>query len=428
MVRYLQNQDTVNGLLLKGKVLTAYVLGGLEMVRINEARFFKDLEEQGRIGWKDGEGLFREAYSEDYARVRNYVEQKIKEAGLEARIDSVGNIFGRLKGRDPKAKTILTGSHLDAVKAGGMLDGAYGVIAGLEALRAIKESGKLPKHSLEVVGFIAEEGGPLGGTFGSRSFTGQMETPPADEVLNSFGITKKNIMEAKADIKNYAAFIELHIEQGPVLWRKGISVGIPTAIVGITRYKGYVTGEANHAGTTPMLERKDALYQTVVLLHQWLDFMRNQKDMVCNIGYIDVEPGEVGIVPGQVRFGVEIRSTEKERTQAAADKLNEILSQAQICDAKAELWVDKPPVKLYDNIIDAIEKVCDELQIQCIRMPSGASHDASPLARVMPTGMIFVPSINGISHNKEEHTEKAHLIEGTSVLANTLLELDNILE
>lgn len=397
------------------------------MIRISEARFLKDIEDQGRIGWKNDEGLFREAYSEDYIKVRSYVEQRMKEAGLKTRIDSVGNVFGRLEGKDPKARTILTGSHLDAVKAGGKLDGAYGVIAALEALRAIKESGELPVHSMEVVGFIAEEGGPLGGTYGSRSFTGQMETPPSDEVLKSFGITKKDIASAKGDLKNYAAFLELHIEQGPVLWRKGISIGIPTAIVGITRYKGCVSGEANHAGTTPMLERKDALYQTVVLLHEWLDFMRAEKDMVCNIGYINAEPGEIGIVPGEVNFGIEIRSTEKEKTQTAVNKLKEIFSQAKICSAKAELWVDKPPVKLDANIIDTIEEVSHELNIECMRMPSGASHDASPLARVMPTGMIFVPSINGISHNKEEFTENDDLVKGVAVLANTLLKLDAVL-
>jgi len=397
------------------------------MIQINEARFIKDLEEQGRIGWKDDEGLFREAYSENYIKLRNYVEEKMKQAGLKTWIDSVGNVFGRLEGKDLKAKTILMGSHLDAVKAGGILDGAYGVMAGLEALRAIKESGELPIHSVEVVGFVAEEGGPLGGTFGSRSFTGQMETPPSEDVLKDFGLTKKDIASAKVDLNNYAAFIELHIEQGPVLWRKKNSIGIPTAIVGITRYKGCVLGESNHAGSTPMHERKDALYQTIVLLHQWLDFMRAQNNMVCNVGYIDVDPGEIGIVPKKVEFGIEIRSTEKEKTQIAVDKLKEILSQAEICTAKAELWVDKPAVKLNEKIVDAIEEACHELNIyECLRMPSGASHDASPLARVLPTGMIFVPSVNGISHNKEEFTNKDDLIKGVYVLAHTLLKLDAI--
>lgn len=397
------------------------------MIKINGARLIEDLENQGKIGWKKGEGLFREAYSEDYIKVRDYVERRMKEAGLKTRVDTVGNIFGRLEGRDSKAKTILTGSHLDAVKAGGMLDGAYGVIAGLEALRTLKESGVQPRHSIEAVGFIAEEGGPLGGTYGSRAFTGQMEMPPSDEVLESYGMKKKDIADARADIESYAAFMELHIEQGPVLWRKKIPIGIPTAIVGITRYKGCVSGEANHAGTTPMLERKDAVYQTVILLHEWLEYMRAQENMVCNIGYIDVEPGQIGIVPGETRFGIEIRSTEKENTHNAVNKLKEIFSKAEICTANVELWVDKPPVKLDEKVIDAIEGVSRELDIECMRMPSGASHDASPLARVMPAGMIFVPSINGISHNKEESTEKEDLIKGAAVLANTLLKLDTIL-
>lgn len=397
----------------------------IKKIEINHARFLKELKEQGNIGLKDGEGLFREAYSENYNKVRNYVEEKMKQAGLETRIDSVGNIFGRLEGKDPDAKNILVGSHLDSVKAGGILDGAYGVMAGLEALRAIKESGELPDHSMEVVGFIAEEGEPLGGTFGSRSFTGKMETPPSDELLNKFNMTKEDIDSAKGNLDKYAAFLEVHIEQGPVLWRKNIPIGIPTAIVGITRFKGCVIGEANHAGTVPMNERKDAMYQTIMLLNEWLNFMWAQENIVCNVGYMNVDPGEITIIPGKVEFGIEIRSTDREKTLMATNKLKEIFSKAKMCSSKLDLWTDKPPVDLNENVINAIEEVSRELNTQCIKMPSGASHDASPLARVIPTGMIFVPSINGISHNKDEFTEEDDLIKGLNVLTHTLLKLDS---
>lgn len=400
----------------------------VQRLEINDVRFLEELKEQGNIGWKDGEGLFREAYSKNYNKVRNYVEEKMKQAGLEIRIDSVGNIFGRLEGKDPDAKTILVGSHLDSVKAGGILDGAYGVMAGLEALRAIKESGESPLHSMEVVGFTAEEGEPLGGSFGSRSFTGKMETPPSDELLNKFNMTKEDIDSAKGNLDKYDAFVELHIEQGPVLWRKNIPIGIPTAIVGITRFKGCVIGEANHAGTVPMNERKDAMYQTIILLNEWLNFMWVQENIVCNVGYMNVDPGEITIIPGKVEFGIEIRSTDREKTLMAVNKLKEIFSKAEMCSARLELWTDKPAVKLNERVINAIEEVSRELNTQFMKMPSGASHDASPLARVMPTGMIFVPSVNGISHNKDEFTEEDDLIKGLNVLAHTLLKLDSLCE
>lgn len=394
------------------------------MIQINAQRFLEDLEAQGRIGWKEGEGLFREAYSPKYLEARDYIKEKLEEAGLTTRLDTVGNLFGRLEGTDRGASTLLAGSHLDAVKAGGILDGPLGIVSALEALRAIREQGIRPRHSLEAVAFIAEEGGPLGGTFGSRSFTGQMETPPAPEVLAEFGLSTEDVKAAKGDLDNYGAYLEYHIEQGPVLWRKGLPVGIPTAIVGITRYRVTVTGAANHAGTTPMLERKDALYEASAVIHRWIDFMRSQENIVCNVGFLDVEPGQIGIVPGKVSFGVEIRSTEDSRTAMAAEALKKYLSEMEGCHGEAVLWVEKPPVRLDDGLIGAIESVSGELGYASLLMPSGASHDASPLARVMPTGMLFVPSVGGVSHCMEEFSENDDMVKGATVLANALIRLD----
>lgn len=394
------------------------------MIQINEQRFLEDLEFQGRIGWKDGEGLFREAYSPEYLEARDYIKRKMEDAGLTTRIDPVGNLFGRLKGTDRKATTLLAGSHLDAVKAGGILDGSLGVVSALEALRTIREQGICPRHSLEAVAFIAEEGGPLGGTFGSRSFTGQMETPPTPEVLAEFGLNTEDVLATRGDVSTYGAYLEYHIEQGPVLWRKSVPVGIPTAIVGITRYRVTVTGAANHAGTTPMLERKDALYGASAVIHRWIDFVRSQENIVCNVGFLEVEPGQIGIVPGKVSFGVEIRSTEDFRTAIVADMLKKYLSEMGSCSGEALLWVEKPPVRLDDGLIKVIESVSGELGYGSLLMPSGASHDASPMARVMPTGMLFVPSVGGVSHCLEEFSEDDDMIKGATVLANVLLRLD----
>jgi hydantoinase/carbamoylase family amidase len=394
------------------------------LLSINRERLIRDLQELGKIGWVEDKGLFREAYSPVYIEARDFIRQRMEEAGLHSKVDSVGNLFGLLPGRKPDAPRILTGSHLDAVKGGGIYDGAYGVIASLEALRSIRESGMELEHGLEVVAFIAEEAGPLGGTFGSRSFTGQMETPPPDEILQRYGLSRERIQAAQRPKEAYAAFIEAHIEQGPVLWQERISIGIPTGIVGITRYQCRVLGEANHAGTTPMLERKDAFYETVVLLHRWLDYMRQENDMVCNVGNFRVLPGQIGIVPGEVEFLIEIRSLETQKMERAVDKLRQILETAQTCRAEMVLTISKPPVELDETLIGIVEDVCCTYHIPTKIMASGASHDASPLARVMPAAMVFVPSVKGISHSKDEYTESEHLCLGAKVLANTIVRID----
>ena len=397
------------------------------MLCINKERLIRDLQELGKIGWVENQGLFRESYSPAYRQARDFLREKMEEAGLQTRVDPVGNLFGLLSGKKPGASRILTGSHLDAVTAGGIYDGAYGIVASLETLRAIWESGAAPEHALEVVAFIAEEGGPLGGTFGSRSFTGQVETPPADEILQRCGLNRESIKAAGGLKERYAAFLETHIEQGPVLWRNNISIGIPTGIVGISRYFCRIKGEANHAGTTPMAERKDALYEAVTLLHRWLDYMRLEQEMVCNVGCFELRPGQIGVVPGEVEFLMEVRSLETKNMRRAAEKLRQIMNDSRTCRTEMAVMVEKPPVKLDKTLIGMIEEVCCENHIPVRLMPSGASHDASPLAHVMPTAMIFVPSVKGISHSKEEYSDAAHLCQGAEVLANTIVKADKCL-
>jgi hydantoinase/carbamoylase family amidase len=398
------------------------------MIKINSGRFFEDLKKQGEIGWKEGAGLFRESYGEAFYDVRDFIRSRMEEAGLATWIDPVGNLFGRLEGVDKEAKTILSGSHLDSVTAGGILDGALGVISSLEAVRAIKDCGAKLKHPIEVVAFAAEEGGPLGGTFGSRAFAGQVKAMPAQQALNDVGLTNEDVQKARGKLEKYCAFLEVHIEQGPILWKRKIPVGIPTAIVGITRYMCNVKGVANHAGTTPMNERQDAVYDATGIIHKWLEYMRAREGIVCNCGYVEVAPNHPAIVPGEVNFSVEIRSDQEEKIADAVEKLSQILSEKRDCRVAAELSVQKGPVKLDRTIIEAIQAVCDEFRIVALQMPSWASHDASPLAQVMPAGMIFVPSINGISHQKAESTDDEDLLRGVTVLANTIVKYDAITE
>lgn len=394
------------------------------IIRINATRLQQELREQGCIGWREGLGLFREAYTESYEQARVYLQQKMVEAGLQTRVDAVGNLFGYLPGTDAEAPAILSGSHLDAVLEGGIYDGHYGIFAALEAARSLREQGIRLRHGLEVVAFTAEEAGPLGGTFGSRAFCGLVETAPPAPVLAERGLSLERITQAKGDLRHYRCYLEAHIEQGPVLWRRGLPLGIPTGIVGITRYQCTVRGEANHAGTTPMLERKDALYESVVLLHRWLAEMRQEPEMVCNVAELELEPGQIGVVNGRMDFLVEIRALKPQDTQRAVARLQELLAGLEACHGEACCTVAKPPAKLDESLISLLEATARDLGQEALLMPSGASHDASPLSKVMPTAMIFVPSVGGISHNKEEYTPPQDLAQGALLLANTILRLD----
>lgn len=398
------------------------------MITINKERFLSDFHSQGRIGWIEGKGLFRNAYSESYFSALDFIRRKMEEAGFLTFVDSVGNLIGRLESREKNAKTILVGSHLDSVSGGGYYDGALGIIAGLEAIRAIKESGASTKHHLEVVAFVAEEGGPLGGTFGSRSFTGRFDSYPEAALLKEYDLDLEKVKKAKRNIDDYAAFLELHVEQGPFLWKKNTLIGIPTHIVGITRYLVTITGEANHAGTTPMMDRKDALYEGSRLVREWLDFMRKQEDIVGNVGIFRLYPGEIGVVPAKLEIGFEIRSGNRGKVDLSGRKIIDLSNQVDACKAEVRLWTHKEAVPMDESLVQAIEKTCRNLDFACTRMPSWASHDANPLARVMPAGMIFVPSVNGKSHSKDEFTEDGHLVQGVEVLAETLFTLDRDLE
>lgn len=389
---------------------------------INKARLLQDIFAQGYIGWDDATGLQRISYSPAYIAARDWLQHRMKEAGLETRVDGVGNLFGRLEGKNKK--TILMGSHLDSVNNGGIYDGPLGIIAAFEVLRAMEENGNTPNHSLEVVAFIAEEGEPLGGTFGSRAFAGQIPVGYKRDTLSSYGIREDDIHASRGDIANYVAFIELHIEQGPFLEREGLSIGVPSGIVGITRLEVTICGEANHAGTTPMSERKDAMRSAAALINQWFQWMDGTQNLVCNIGVISISPAHVSIVPEEVRFTLELRSVDDTTVKNACLKFGEIMKNISPCSASITLLGTKPAVMLDETLVKTIKQCADNAGLPSVVMPSGASHDSSPIAHIIPTGMIFVPSKNGVSHSKDEFTKETDIINGAKLLADVVTELD----
>ncbi|GAB1400417.1 Zn-dependent hydrolase [Aminivibrio sp.] len=393
---------------------------------ISRDRFLTDLEALGLIGWEDGKGMNRPAFSPNYEKGMRFVEDLMKKAGLATRVDGAGNLYGRLEGSDPSLPAILAGSHLDAVPGGGKYDGPLGVMAALEAARSIKEKGTELKHSLEVVAFTGEEGGEMGGTFGSRAAAGLLEEPLPEEKLASVGLTAEGVRSARRDPSEIACYLELHIEQGPFLERRNISIGIPTGIVGISRYAVTLTGEANHAGTTPMDERKDPMRAAVELLTEWFAWVDLRDDMVCNVGTFSLYPGAVAIVPERAEFLLEIRSLKDEVMDEAAGVFRGLLENRTKVSPCMQPTVWKGAVDLAPSLQDAVAKSCAAMGISCVRMPSGASHDANPMARITPAGMIFVPSRGGISHSREEYTSPGDLARGAEVLARTVLEADGM--
>lgn len=391
---------------------------------ISPDRFLADLEALGRIGWVDGEGMDRPAFSPSYETARKFVEEKMKDAGLAVTVDGVGNIFGTLEGSDPCLPAIYAGSHLDAVPGGGKYDGSLGVMAALEAARSIREKNLPLRHSLVVAGFTGEEGGEMGGTFGSRAFAGLLEEPLPAERLARVGLTPEGVRSAKADPGRIACYFELHIEQGPYLERRNIPIGIPTGIVGISRYAVRLEGEANHAGTTPMKERKDAMREAAELLSEWFAWTDTRDDFVCNVGVFSLHPGAVAIVPGRADFLLEIRSLKDPIMDEIAAKFRFFLEKRKNVSASMEPVVWKGAADLDPLLQTAVEAACEEAKASSVRMPSGASHDANPMARITRAGMIFVPSAGGISHSKEEYTSPEDLARGADILARAVLEAD----
>lgn len=391
---------------------------------ISADRFLADLEALGRIGWVDGEGMDRPAFTPSYDAARKFVEDRMKDGGLSAKIDGVGNLFGRLEGSDPSLPAIYAGSHLDAVPGGGKYDGPLGVMAALEAARTIREKAIPLRHSLVVAGFTGEEGGEMGGTFGSRAFAGLLQEPFPAEKLSRVGLTADGILSAKGDPGGIACYFELHIEQGPYLERRSIPIGIPTGIVGISRYAVRLEGEANHAGTTPMKERKDAMREASELLSEWFAWTDTRDDFVCNVGVFSLHPGADAIVPGRADFLLEIRSLRDSIMDEAAAQFRSLLEKRKKVSVSMEPVVWKGAVDLDPLLQDAVEAACREADVPSVRMPSGASHDANPMARITRAGMIFVPSAGGISHSKEEYTSPEDLARGADILARAILEAD----
>ena len=412
---------------------------------IDKRRLMRDLNAIGRIGIGDHGSVTRLVFSIKELRSRQVLIHLMRQAGLKIHVDAIGNIFGRLDGADPKAPALLAGSHLDTVIHGGKYDGPVGVIGALEAVRTIRENKITLRAPLEVVCFIGEESSRFGfSTLGSSLVAGEVHpkdlTNAVDaqgtklaDVLSSLGISPRNLSRLARDPKSMKAYLELHIEQGPILEAKAKRIGLVTSIAAPSRFKVIFTGQADHSGTTPMEMRKDALVAAAQLIEYvekiCLKFSSMKKGRVVGtVGAMKIEPGVINAVPGRAELSIDIRST----SAPAKDKVARLVKQRgaaiardrgiaiEVLNIRAE-----DPVPLDKRLLRVTRQLCDEKAIDYEIMPSGAGHDAMQMAKITPAGMIFIPSRRGISHNPLEWTDPDDIALGAQLLMETMIRVAN---
>ncbi len=402
---------------------------------VNQDRLEETLMTLANYG-KDEEGRTnRVAFSDADIAGRAYVIQLMEEAGLEVHIDAAGNIVGKKAGSVPGLAPLSFGSHIDMVPDGGNYDGIVGSLAAVEVVRTLQEQRIQTRHPLEVLIFSNEEGGVMG----SRALAGKLG-PTALAVKNNTGYTMaegiqriggdttklKEVIRKRGDI---AAFLELHIEQGGILEQEGIDIGVVEGIVGINWWKVEVMGKANHAGTTPMDQRQDALVAAakfVLAVNETA--LKNEGRHVCTVGMIEAQPGAPNVIPGKVIMSLEIRDLSAEKMKSlfreieekaeAIGKASDTTFRISPIDGTGDPAMTDPAIR------ETITEVATSLGLSTLSMPSGAGHDAQDMALLAPTGMIFVPSQGGISHSPNEFTSAADMAHGANVLLHTLLKLD----
>lgn len=402
---------------------------------IRPDRLRSRLESLAQIGADPGGGISRFPYSEAHAQAVRAVAAWMEEAGLQAGCDPFGNLVGLRPGSEGWPP-ILLGSHLDTVPQGGMFDGALGVVAGVEVAAALCEAGWPLRHDLAVIGFADEEGQQFGaGTLASRCLVGDLPRERFDSLRGRDGRTLAESMAAfapgvprAAALTQACAYLELHVEQGPVLAREGRRAAAVAAITGIARTRVVLEGEANHAGTTPMSARRDALVGAAeVILGVRALAEAAGAPAVATVGTLAVWPGASNAVPGRAEFTVEHRAPDAGALRSMCTDIEEtVLRSAHRhgLEFRLEVWDIRDPVPMDPAIVGAIEGAIAEAGHEPHRMVSGAGHDAMIMAARVPSGMIFVPSAGGISHSPREWTDWEDAAMGAELLLRTVLGLD----
>ena len=404
---------------------------------VQASRVIADLNDLTKFGYEgDEKGVNRPSFSPAYREAADWLCARMENAGLTVRMDAVGNIIGRAGPADKPA--VVCGSHIDSVPAGGRFDGTLGVLAGLEVARCLTERNSWGDKALEIIAFIDEEGAYIS-LLGAHTMSGSVNIEeiknnvgrngePLTKAMQRFGLNPANILDAIRPAEHFAAYVELHIEQGPVLECKNTEIGIVETIVGLQNREITFKGQACHAGTTPISMRQDALRAAADLISESYTIFANEFSDQLRITYgnIEVLPGATNVVPACVKVSEEIRASSEDEIAALSKRALEVAERVgkkyDVVMESVHLSSDQP-AKMATHISSLIESACQELNCSYIYMPSGAGHDAQAMARLCDTGFIFVPSCDGLSHNPKEYTRDEHVEAGTKVLYKTLSAL-----
>ncbi|MDF3856044.1 MULTISPECIES: Zn-dependent hydrolase [Paracoccus] len=404
---------------------------------IDKERLFENLMRLGEIGRTESGGVSRLALTDLDQEGLELISGWMKDAGLDVRMDEAGNLIGRKEGRIAEAPAVLTGSHSDTVREGGKFDGALGILGAIEALRCMNEAGVVTDHPIEVYAYRDEEGCRFASSYsGSRIVTGKFEPArltkaDADgitvaEALTKLGIDWTRVGRAARLQGSAKAYVELHIEQGCVLERAGVSVGVVSGICASARGRITLTGEAQHAGTTPMRMRRDPMAAAAVIIQMIEQEASETGTTVATVGTLRTLPGGVNIIPGQVEFTLDCRDLSEAVRDRVLDRItrqvHEICRQRDI-ECRIEVYSRGLAKLCSQEVQDAIRRACDKVGVGALSLPSGAGHDSGSFHDFCPMGMIFVRSVGGISHSPAEWSTPEDCAAGADVLYHTLLEL-----
>lgn len=418
--------------------ITRGIYKGVVLVKTDKEWVINEIEAIAYFG-EGQRGITRLAFTEADNKAQQYIINLMEQAGLTVSRDQIGNIIGRLEGQDRSLPAVVTGSHLDTVPEGGKFDGVVGVIGGLAAIKRLQSMGPLT-HTIELIVFVCEESSRFGfATMGSKAMAGLANTYSWSRAKDQDGITFAEVMsqnnydiqkigEASRNKEEIKAFVELHIEQGRILEKSGNVIGIVKTIAAPTRLKITVEGIAAHSGSTPMGERHDALVSAamIILAIQEIAFDQSSLGTVATVGALKVHPGSINVVPGLVEMLVDLRGVNHESIIECLQDIKDAVSritEKQDTIVAIEMISSEKPVEMNAEICKLIEKSCIDKGVSHQMIHSGSGHDAMNMSRLAPTGIIFVPSQNGISHNPDEYTTYDDIMVGIDVLTDTLYQL-----
>lgn len=406
----------------------------------NAGRVAGDIETLSTHVDTDQPGWTRRPFTPWYKEARAWLRNEMEAAGLSTYVDAAANMIGRREGTNASLPPILVGSHIDTVQGGGRFDGVVGVVGGLELARRLQETDTHLRHPLEIIDFTAEEPTDFGiSAVGSRGMIGALK-PEMLSAADVSGLTlrgaltsaggRPDALVAEARHKGDAAvYLELHIEQGPVLEQQGRTLGVVTGIVGIERVRVTVTGQPSHAGTTPMNLRRDALggAAEMVLTLEALCRARQESGVVGTVGRIRVEPDAANVVPGKAVFLAEVRGIHPQNLDEVMgefrQRVEEVASKRGL-EVLAESVTSSRPVKIESSVLEIVQEACEATAPPALLLPSGAGHDANQISHISPVGMLFVPSRDGLSHCPEEWTDMKAVVKGVEALIRAVVLYD----